>query len=84
MIIPITPLPIVAVAVAPLPSPKNATFGAIVYPYPGLITSTDCTDFKFGLTLLLHTTIPPIIVADPTPVIPPVGAEEIATLGGDE
>ena len=78
---PTIPSPIVDVAVAPDPSPKINTLGAIVYPNPGLITSIDCTDFVAGFALSVQTTIPPIKVAEPIPVTPPPGAEDIATLG---
>ena len=52
-----------------------------MYPAPGLIMGTVCTDCNFGLALRLHTLIPPIIVAVATPVIPLDGADDIATVG---
>ena len=45
------------------------------------MTSIDCTDFVAGFALSVQTTIPPIKVADPIPVTPPKGADDIATLG---
>ena len=54
-----------------------------LFPEPALTTSTDCTEDLEGSTLSVHTTIPLIIVAVPTPVTPPDGAEEIATLGAE-
>jgi len=52
-----------------------------VYPAPGLVIGTVCTDCNLGLALRLQTLIPPIIVAVAIPVIPVDGAEDIATVG---
>ena len=52
-----------------------------MYPAPGLVIGTVCTDCNLGLALRLQTLIPPIIVAVAIPVMPVDGAEDIATVG---
>ena len=42
---------------------------------------TACTDRSFAFALRLQTFIPPIIVAMPTAVVPPAGAEVTPTVG---
>ena len=59
----------------------NLIIGATVYPAPALLRSAFWTDLAPGLTLSLHATIPPIILTLAIPVIPAVGAEDIATRG---
>ena len=59
----------------------NLIPGADVYPNPGLIILTFWTDFAFGFTLSVQTTIPPIIIAVAIPVFPFAGAEPIPTMG---
>ena len=81
---PTTPSPIVAVAAAPaplVPPLENVTPGATVYPAPELTTFTACTDCSFGLAFKLQALIPPIMVATPTAVVPPEGAEVTPTVG---
>ena len=72
--------------VAPAPAPLfeiNLTPGGLVYPLPEFKIWTCWTDLAPGLALWLQTLIPPIIIAVAIPVTPFVGADDIATLGGE-
>lgn len=76
----LSPINVVAAAPDP-PPPVNLTPGDTVYPDPGFIISTFWTDFVPGAILSRQAIIPPIKDAVAIPVTPPVGAEDIATVG---
>ena len=58
--------------------------GPVVYPIPGSTRSILRTTLAFELLISaapVHTTIPPLSTAVAIPVVPPVGADDMATLG---